>query len=149
MNFSQLGHDKKAAVDSIRNLELKFDYTSHEIIYSATVNTSNVGFWKGENFTVQVLGLKKDRLTLNVCESGKNLFTIVLKDTDNVPDLKDEPAEAELIKSIMRIKNFAVHSTANLNVNCTAEVDDEPSAGSRHFTFVFIWILILSKILLI
>lgn len=144
LDFSQLDDDNK-----VRNLELKFGYPSHDMIYSAMVNTSNAGFWKGENFTVQVLGLKKGRLTLNVCESGKSFFTIVLKDTDKVSDLQDEAAEAALIQSIMKFKNFPVHSTANLNVNCTAEVDDAPSAGSHHnFTFVSIWILIFSKVLM-
>ena len=145
LDFLQLKHDK--ADNSLRHLEIKFGYPSHDMVYSVMVNTSNAAFWKGDDFTVQVFGLKKDRLTLNVCESGKSLFTIVLKDTDEVPDLEDEPTEAALIQSIMKFKNFPVHSTANLSVNCTAEVDDAQSTGSQ-VSFLSIWILIFTKFLL-
>jgi hypothetical protein len=134
---------------SLRHLKLKLVYQFHDVIYSASLNMTNVAFWKGENFTVQVLRFEGNRLTLTICESDSKLFTIVLKENDDAIDLEADANEKFLIKSIMGFKKLKVHSTAQLNVNCTAESEGDLSAGNHLFSFISIWILIFSRLLLI
>lgn len=156
-NFTQLGDDIKFVRPtdlynyrlSLRHLKLQFSYQTHSVIYRATLNMTNVAFWKGENFTLQVMRFKANRLTLTVCETGKRLFTIVLKENDEVGDLKEDQNETNMIQGIMAFKELKVHSTADLNVNCTAQSEGELSAGNRQFSFISIWVLIFSSLLLI
>jgi hypothetical protein len=136
---------------SLRYFKIKFDYPTEDAIIPVTLNMSNPAFFVGANFTVQVLRLKEDRLTLSVCESFKGFYTIVLKDNDKVADLEDDPNENALIGGLMRVKKHNVLSTARLNVNCTAEAEDlkdDPSAGNYHSIFTTFWFLIVSTLFL-
>lgn len=109
---------------------------------------TNVAFFKGENFTVQVLRLKEKRMTLNVCESGKRLYTVVLKDDENVPDLDEDENEEALIASLMFVKKLHVFSKVDLGVNCTVYDDDEKSLNSSANSSEMLTIVMLISILL-
>lgn len=122
---------------------------------------TNVAFWKGENFTVQVLRFVEKRLSLTISESDAKLYTIILKVNDEAKNLKDDANEKHNIENIMDFKRLTVHSTAQLNVNCTAKIEnksdgedksedeDDLSAGNHHFSLISIWILIFSRLLFI
>lgn len=126
---------------------MDFTYSTHSFPYFATLNMTNVGFWKGEHATVQVLKSDENQLMMTICEpETQKLYTILLD--KNIED--DAFVNSQHVNQlILQIRNLKVLSTSSLQTNCTAEEELEiDSAGKRyHVPFVSILSIVMAIVL--
>lgn len=135
---------------SLRTLKLKFSYLTHEFSYLATLNMTNIGFWKGDEVTVQVLRSTDDLLILTICDPDTpKLFTIVLQKGVKSDEMKQL---IQTTKSIFQVRKLKIHENVNLQMNCTAELgaeaEEEATGKSSRLSFLSIFILFMTSFLL-
>lgn len=127
---------------------MDFTYSTHSFPYFVTLNLTNVGLWKGEHATVQVLKSDENQLMMTICEpETSKLYTILLKKNIEEEALVNSQQVNQLI---MQIRNLKVFSTSSLQTNCSMEIELElDSAGKRdHVTFVSILSIVIAIILI-
>lgn len=132
----------------VRNLRLKFSYETHQLVYVATLNTTNIGIWKGDTITAQVLKSNENQLMLTICEpETSKLFTILLNKNDEV-DSKIQENDVFVAMKTLKFRNFNIYSSSSLQVNCTADIGSESSGKRVRFSFISIWILVVAMFLM-
>jgi hypothetical protein len=107
---------------------------------------SNIGFWKSEEMSVQVLKSDKNLMTLTVCEpTSQKVYTVLFTKDDD-----DEKLQNTIFVNwkIMEFKKLKVHSIANLQVNCTEEIGAESAGRNVHVSLISIMVLLLARFLM-
>lgn len=132
-----------------RHLRLQFSYDTHSQLHVATLNTTNIGLWKGSSITTQVLKSDENQLMLTICEPENfKLYSILLTKSAEIDPLTSSN-EILITKTILKFRNVEIYSISSLQANCTEEIGKESAAKRVCFSFASIWILLLAGFLML